>query len=104
MKFIYNSKDLSYNLYVAKAGITDNANIFVKKLDMVFYREEDDKVKISYMLDENVSSIIETYRSLFGDYKPNIKFIFNAKNISTNLSVVVAGITYNAYIFVVYPK
>ena len=52
MKFIYNSKDLSYNLYVAKAGITDNANIFVKKLDKVFYRKEDDKVNISCMIDD----------------------------------------------------
>ncbi len=94
MKFIYNSKDLSYNLYVAKAGITDNANIFVKKLDMVFYREEDDKVNISCMIDENVSSIIETYRSLFEDHKPNIKFVFNAKNLSPNLFVVKARIKY----------
>ena len=44
---------------------------------------------------------IEVY---FGDYKLIIKFILNAKNLSPNLSVFEAGITINAYIFVVYPK
>ena len=64
-KFICNTKDLSSDLSVAEAGITDNVNILVKQLDVVFYWKEDDKVKISCRLDENVSSIIERYRSLF---------------------------------------
>ena len=35
-----------------------------------------------------------TYRSLFEDHKPNIKFVFNAKNLSPNLFVVKARIKY----------
>ena len=105
MKFRCKAKDLSSDLSLAEAGIIDNVNILVIQLDVVFYRKEDDKVKISCRLVENVSSIIEGYRSLFGDYKPIIKFILNAKNLSPILSAVVeAGITINAYIFVVYPK
>ena len=56
------------------------------------------------MLDENVSLIIERSRSLFGDYKPSIKFIFNDKNLSPNLYTVEARITNKEYILVVYPK
>lgn len=87
MKFIWKAKDLSSDLSLAEAGIIDNVNILVIQLDVAFYRKEDYKVKISCRLDENVSSIIKRYRSLFGDYKPIIKFILNAKNLSPNLSV-----------------
>ena len=54
--------------------------------------------------EQKVSSIIEQYRSKSGDHDPFKKFIFNAKNLSPNLTVAEAGILNNANILVVKSK
>ncbi len=51
--------------------------------------------------DEKVSSIIEKYRMQSGDYDPDKKFIFNAKNLAPSLTFAEVGLSNNANIFVV---
>ena len=53
---------------------------------------------------DKVSDIIEKYRNKANDRDDTKKFIFNAKNLNTSLSVAEAGITNNANIFVVATK
>ena len=53
---------------------------------------------------EKVSSIIEKYRMQTGDYDPDKKFIFNAKNLRPSLTLAEAGLINNSDIFVVKPK
>ena len=55
---------------------------------------------VQCMLDEKVSSIIEKYRDLSGDRDPYKKFIYNAKALYPNLTVIEAGLINNAKIFV----
>ena len=50
---------------------------------------------------EKVSSIIEKYRMQTGDYDPDKKFIFNAKNLRPSLTLAEAGLINNSVIFVV---
>ena len=53
---------------------------------------------------DKVSDIIEKYRNKANDRDNTKKFIFNARNLNTSLSVAEAGITNNANIFVVATK
>ena len=53
---------------------------------------------------DKVSDIIDRYRNKANDHDTTKKFIFNAKNLNTTLSVAEAGITNNANIFVVATK
>ena len=53
---------------------------------------------------DKVSDIIEKYRNKANYRDETKKFIFNAKNLNTSLSVAEAGITNNANIFVVATK
>ena len=53
------------------------------------------------MPDEQVSELIQRYRTKTGDKDPTKKFIFNAKNLNQNLTVGQAGISNNGNIFVV---
>ena len=53
---------------------------------------------------DKVSDIIDRYRNKANDHDTTKKFIFNAKNLNTSLSVSEAGITNNANIFVVATK
>ena len=53
---------------------------------------------------DKVSDIIDRYRNKANDHDNTKKFIFNAKNLNTSLSVAEAGITNNANIFVVATK
>ena len=55
-------------------------------------------------LEQKVSSIIEQYRNKSGDHDPFKKFIFNAKNLSLNITVAEAGIWDKANIFVICTK
>ena len=50
---------------------------------------------------EKVSSLIEKYRNLSGDFDDDRKFIFKAKNLQPNLTVAEAGITNNENIFII---
>ena len=61
-------------------------------------------IMVQCMPDDKVSSVIDKYRNKSGDKDPTKKFIFNAKNLVTSLSVSEAGITHNANIFVVATK
>ena len=112
--FIFNAKNLSHNLTVAEAGINDKANIFVvaTKITVIF--------RLSWLPDnlpkkepifiygcdpeQKVSSIIEQYRNKSGDHDHSKQFIYNAKNLSPNLTVAEAGISDKANIFVVKTK
>ena len=58
--------------------------------------------KLKCTRDDKVSDIIEKYRNKSGDKEKRL-FIFNAKNLNPDLTVVEAGITNNSNIFVV-PK
>ena len=53
---------------------------------------------------DKVSEVIDRYRNKANDHDDTKKFIFNAKNLNTSLSVAEAGITNNANIFVVATK
>ena len=53
---------------------------------------------------EKVRELIQRYRTKSGDEDPTKKFIFNAKNLSEELTVSEAGIANNANIFVVATK
>ena len=54
--------------------------------------------------DELVSDIIQKYRNKTGDKDESKKFIFNAKQLNSSLTVKMAGITDNSNIFVVTTK
>ena len=58
-------------------------------------------ITIQCMPDEQVSELIQRYRTKTGDKDPTKKFIFNAKNLNQNLTVGQAGISNNGNIFVV---
>jgi hypothetical protein len=61
-------------------------------------------IMVQCMPNDKVSDVIEKYRNKANDRDDTKKFIFNAKNLNTNLSVAEAGITNNANIFVVATK
>ena len=66
--------------------------------------QEDGPIMIQYTPNDKVSDIIEKYRNKANDHDDTKKFIFNAKNLNTSLSVAEAGITNNSPIFVVATK
>jgi len=109
-KFIFNAKNLSPNLTVAEAGILNRANIYVvpSKISVAFRQSDLSKRETIWIYgcypEQKVSSIIEQYRSKSGDHDPSKKFIFNAKNLSPNLTLAEAGISNGANIFVVSTK
>ena len=66
--------------------------------------QEDGPIMIQCTPNDKVSDIIEKYRNKANDHDDTKKFIFNAKNLNTSLSVAEAGITNNSPIFVVATK
>jgi len=107
-KFIFNEKNLNPELSLAEAGITNNANIFVDTQKVVIFRdnniprtERENLILVYCYFFETISSLIEKYREKSGNDEPNLKFIFNAKILSPNLTVQDSRITNNANIFVV---
>ena len=65
---------------------------------------ENRAIEIQCTLDEKVSDLIQRYRNKTGDHDPTKKFIFNAKALNHDLTLAEAGLTNNAYIFVVATK
>ena len=60
-----------------------------------------DIIKVECYPYEKVFFIIDKYRNISGDYDPYKKFIYNATNLSPNLTVNEAGLSNNANILVV---
>ena len=73
----------------------------------VYFRESGNAIKnknpimVNVKEDEKISDIIQKYRVKSSNYDDNLKFIFNAKDLITSLTVAEAGLTNNANIFVV---
>jgi hypothetical protein len=65
---------------------------------------ENRAIEIQCTLDEKVSDLIQRYRNKTGDHDPTKKFIFNAKALNHDLTLAEAGLSNNAYIFVVATK
>ena len=61
-------------------------------------------IEIQCTLDEKVSDLVAKYRAKTGDHDPTKKFIFNAKALNHDLTLAEAGLSNNAYIFVVTTK
>ena len=100
-KFMFNGKKLNSELTVAEAGITNNSNIFiVNRISVRFKDSYSNKVtNINCFPDQKVSDIIEIYRNKTGNRAPQ-KFIFNAKNVNTTLTLGEAGIVFGSEIIV----
>lgn len=67
-------------------------------------REEEydkDLIGIPIQLNEKVSYLIEKYRNKTGDFEPKKKFIFNAKELNSNLSCNENGLCANSIIQVI---
>ena len=60
-----------------------------------------DIIKVECYPYEKVFFIIDKYRNISGDYDPYKKFIYNAMNLSPNLTANEAGLSNNANILVV---
>ena len=61
-------------------------------------------IKIECNLDEKVSTIFERYRRWANDIDLDEKFIFNAKSLNPDFTLIEAGISYDSHIFVVSTK
>ena len=80
-----------------------------KSFNIIFRRAGHDKESGKPLLvkvneDEKVSEIIQRYREKYSDFEQNLKFIFNAKELNTFLSVAENGLSENSNIFVVKKK
>ena len=75
----------------------------IEEYDVIF-RKGDVITRIKCKNNEKVADIIERYRDKSSDEDKNIKFIFNAKELDINLTILEACIKNNANIYVVLPK
>jgi len=78
--------------------IPKSFNIIFRRSDLEKERRKPLLVKVNE--DEKVSEIIQRYREKYSDFEQNLKFIFNAKELNTFLSVAEHGLSENANIFV----
>ena len=58
-------------------------------------------ITIQCMLTDRVSEVIQKYRNKANDQEPLKKFMYNAKELDPNKSIVESGLTNNAQIYVV---
>jgi len=91
------------------AGLEDKEKINGKTNQgiNVIFRHSGEKVEenphpkmVQCLIDEKVSDIVQRYRAKSCDYDPTKIFIFNAKLLNQDLTVVEAGLTNNCNIFV----
>lgn len=87
----------------SNSQIEDNfdANIYFKVRDVGY---DTDLIRIPIQLDENASCLIEKYREKTNDYGPEKKFIFNAKELDSNLSCIENGLCPNSIVQVINTK
>ena len=95
-----NSQNMVYN---SNSQIEDNfdANIYFKVRDVGY---DTDLIRIPIQLDENVSCLIQKYREKTNDFAPEKKFIFNAKELDSNLSCIENGLCPNSIVQVINTK
>ena len=67
----------------------------------VIFRKEDNPIAIQCKFEDKISHIIDKYREKANDYNNKVNFIFNAKNLNKNLTVVESGLNNGANIFVI---
>ena len=87
----------------SNSQIEDNfdANIYFKVRDVGY---DTDLIRIPIQLDENVSCLIQKYREKTNDFAPEKKFIFNAKELDSNLSCIENGLCPNSIVQVINTK
>ena len=93
------------NMNMMNMGLMPIIPEIPKSFDIIFRRLGHDKESGKPLLvkvneDEKVSEIIQRYREKYSDFEQNLKFIFNAKELNTFLSVAEHGLSENANIFV----
>ena len=71
----------------------------------IFFRKQDYKpIMIKGKGSDKISKIIEKYRKEANDYDDSIKFIFNAHALNPSITLMEAGMTNQANVFVVVTK
>ena len=93
------------NMNMMNMGLMPIIPEIPKSFNIIFRRTGHDKKSGKPLLvkvneDEKVSEIIQRYREKYSDFEQNLKFIFNAKELNTFLSVAEHGLSENANIFV----
>ena len=98
---MFNGKTLNSNLTVAEAGITNNSNIFIVNGICVKLKVNNKGTMDFYCFPgQKVSEIIEKYRNKNGDRDVPGKFMLNAKNLDTTLTLAEDVIEDGSVIFV----
>ena len=97
------------NMNMMNMGLMPIIPEIPKSFNIIFRRTGHDKKSGKPLLvkvneDEKVSEIIQRYREKYSDFEQNLKFIFNAKELNTFLSVTEHGLSENSNIFVVKKK
>ena len=97
------------NMNMMNMGLMPIIPEIPKSINIIFIRKRHDKERGKPLLvkvneDEKVSEIIQRYREKYSDFEQNLKFIFNAKELNTFLSVAENGLSENSNIFVVKKK
>ena len=93
------------NMNMMNMGLMPIIREIPKSFNIIFRRAGHDKESGKPLLvkvneDEKVSEIIQRYREKYNDFEQNLKFIFNAKELNTFLSVAEHGLSENSNIFV----
>ena len=85
----------------AMQNILNNTSFIVHFTVIKPNGQGNDIIKVEFYPYEKVFFIIDKYRNISGDYDPYKKFIYNATNLSPNLTANEAGLSNNENILVV---
>ena len=94
------------NMNMMNMGLMPIIPEIPKSFNIIFRRDKETgkPLLVKVNEDEKVSEIIQRYREKYNDFEQNLKFIFNAKELNTFLSVAEHGLSENSNIFVVKKK
>ena len=90
------------NMNMMNMGLMPIIPEIPKSFNIIFRRDKErgKPLLVKVNEDEKVSEIIQRYREKYSDFEQNLKFIFNAKELNTFLSVAENGLSENSNIFV----
>ena len=100
------NNNMMNNMNMMNMGLMPIIPEIPKSFNIIFRRDKETgkPLLVKVNEDEKVSEIIQRYREKYRDFEQNLKFIFNAKELNTFLSVAEHGLSENANIFIVKKK